>query len=415
MKLSIFTPTHLPQHLVEAYDSIRRQNYQDWEWVLVPNGPKAFIPDQIRKDSRVKVVSGGERLYNIGAIKRLACDNCSGDAFVELDHDDLLVPANSLTAIARAFEKGAGFVFSDPAVFTYGGEKPPYGRFAYSPSHGWENYSVTVYGRELLASKAFEPSPRSLCEIYYAPDHVRCWSREAYYSAGGHNRELSVIDDHELMVKTYLAGFPFRHTGGCHYLYRYYPQNTVKGRGGQIKDLTRKFKVQYTKDLIYEWASRENYETLDLTKEVCAGGSNRIETVKKLLSEASDLFRSGQYGVIQAENLLQWLPGDLVADLVSACYRALKPGGYLVLCVPDARTDIGFADPGYRSYYSKASMLPFVSKHYAADNGRVAARFQEVLTTDEFPSDWHKKMEFRYLRFHLCALKGQRQPGATSI
>ena len=414
MKLSIFTPTHLPEHLVEAYDSIRRQNYKDWEWVLVPNGPRAFIPDSIRQDSRVRVVSGGERLYNIGAIKRLACDNCSGDAFVELDHDDLLFPVNSLSAIARAFKNGAGFVFSDPAVFTYGGEEPPYGKFAYAPSHGWENYSVTVYGRDLLASKAFDPSPRSLCEIYYAPDHVRCWSREAYYTVGGHNRELSVIDDHELMVKTYLAGFKFRHTGGCHYLYRYYPQNTVKGRGGQIRELTRKFKVQYTKDLIYEWANRESHEVLDLTKVVCEKGTDRCATVRSLI-ESKDFFASNSYGVIQAENLLQWLPGELVSDLVSACYRSLKAGGYLILCVPDATTDVGFADPTYRSFYSKASMLPFVSKQYAADNGRVSARFQEVLVQDEFPSDWHKNMGFRYLRFHLCALKGQRQPGATSI
>ena len=414
MKLSIFTPTHLPDHLPEAYNSILRQNYEDWEWVLVPNGPKAHIPDSIRQDARVKVVTGGERLYNIGAIKRLACDNCSGDAFIELDHDDLLFPVNSLSAIAKGFQKGAGFVFSDPAVFTFGGDKPAYGKFAYAPTHGWENYQVSIYGRELLATKAFEPSPRSLCEIYYAPDHVRCWSREAYYEVGGHNRELSVIDDHELMVKTYLAGFRFIHTGGCHYLYRYYPQNTVKGRGDQIKTLTRKFKVQYTKDLIYEWAKRESHEILDLTKVVCAKGSDRSGTVKSLL-ESDDVFARESYGVIQAENLMQWLSGDLVSDLVSACYRALKPGGYLLISVPDATTPVGFADPGYRSFYSKASMLPYVSKQYAADNGRVSARFQEVLVTEEFPSDWHKRQGFQYLRFHLCALKGQRQPGATHI
>ena len=99
MKLSIFTPTHLPAHLPEAYASLLRQNHTDWEWVLVPNGGKAVIPDNIRNDPRVKVVDGGSHLYNIGALKRLACDNCSGDAFIELDHDDLLFPGNSLSAI----------------------------------------------------------------------------------------------------------------------------------------------------------------------------------------------------------------------------------------------------------------------------------------------------------------------------
>ena len=151
MKLSIFTPTHLPTYLPEVYSSLLRQRYTDWEWVLVPNGEKASIPDDIRRDDRVRVVDGGQHLYNIGAIKRLACDHCSGDAFIELDHDDLLFPGNSLSAIEAAFRRGAGFVFSDPAVFSYKSKnnKNTYDKFVYSSAHGWENYTVNVYGREL--------------------------------------------------------------------------------------------------------------------------------------------------------------------------------------------------------------------------------------------------------------------------
>jgi|TARA_R110000824_G_scaffold82768_4_gene207424 glycosyltransferase involved in cell wall biosynthesis len=406
MKLSIFTPTHLPDFLCETYHSLLRQSYTDWEWVLVPNGSKAFIPDSIRSDNRVKVVSGGKRFYNIGALKRLACDNATGYGFIELDHDDLLFPGNSLAAIAAAFKRGGGFVFSDAAVFNYGDENK-YGKFKYAESHGWSNYPVNVYGRELLATRAFEPSPRSLCHIHYAPDHVRCWSREAYYAAGGHNRELPVADDQELMIKTYLTGLPFEHTGGCHYLYRMYAQNTVKSRNTRIQELAKEYKEKYTEDLIREWATREDHEVLDVQELRREGW--------KCDRDLHYGFGDSKYGIIEAHDFLQWLDGTQVVEFMNAAYDALVPGGYLMVSVPDARHEIGYADPAYKTYYSTLSMLPYTYATYAKANGNVTCRFQEVHVDKEFPSEWHEKHEFQYLRFHLCALKGQRQPGQCHI
>ena len=408
MKLSIITPTHLPDHLQEAYNSIRYQSYTDWEWVLVPNGSKAFIPDNIRSDPKVKVVDGGRRLYNIGALKRLGCDNATGYGFIELDHDDLLFPGDSLSAIASAFKRGGGFVYSDDAVFTYDPDKEEkYGKFKYAETHGWENYKVKLYGRELLATRAFPVSPRSLCEIFYAPDHVRCWSRKAYYAAGGHNRELPVADDQELMVKTYLTGAKFEHTGGCHYLYRWYPHNTVKSRNVRIQELASVYKKKYTEELIREWASRESLPTLVLQDMLAEGW----EVSRDLMYG----FGSHKYGIIEAHDCLQWWDGDRVTEFMNAAYEALAPGGYLMVTVPDARHEIGYADPGYKSFYSSVSMLPYTEARYAKSNGNVTCRFQEGHMEEEFPSEWHEGRGFRYLRFHLCALKGQRQPGPETI
>jgi|TARA_R110000824_G_scaffold29652_7_gene98493 glycosyltransferase involved in cell wall biosynthesis len=406
MKLSVFTPTHLPDHLTEAYHSLLRQNYTNWEWVIVPNGSKAFIPDAIRADKRVKVVSGARRHYNIGALKRLACDNATGYGFVELDHDDLLFPGDSLGAIAAAFKRGGGFVYSDDAVFNYE-ENNTYSKLSYAESHSWSNYEVSVYGREFLATRTFEISPRSLCEIFYAPDHVRCWSREAYYLAGGHNRELSVIDDQELMAKTYLTGVPFEHTGGCHYLYRMYPNNTVKSRGIRIQELAREYKNKYTEDLIREWATRGDHATLNI-QEMQQEGWKVDRDLRHGLGQA-------KYGVIEAHDFLQRLDGDHVVEFMNAAYAALIPGGYLMVSVPDATHEIGFADPSYKTYYSPLSMLPYTYANYAKANGAVTCRFQQVHMDEEYPSEWHEKHKYRYLRFHLCALKGQRQPGLVTI
>ena len=406
MKLSVFTPTHLPDHLSEAYNSLLRQDYTDWEWIIVPNGSKAFVPDTIRADSRVKVVSGGKRLYNIGALKRLACDNATGYGFIELDHDDLLFPGNSLGSIASAFKRGGGFVFSDVAVFNYVDDKK-YGKFKYAESHGWSNYSVSVYGRKFVATRSFDVSPRSLCEIYYAPDHVRCWSREAYYAAGGHNRELSVADDQELMVKTYLTGAAFEHTGGCHYLYRMYPQNTVKSRNVRIQELAKIYKEKYTEDLIREWSSRGSHPTLNI-KELQQEGWKWERDLRRG-------FGDEKYGIIEAHDFLQWLDGNQVVEFMNAAYDALVPGGYVMVSVPDARHEIGYADPAYKTYYSTLSMLPYTYANYAKSNGNVTCRFQQVHMDEEYPSEWHEKHEYKYLRFHLCALKGQRQPGECHI
>ena len=157
-----------------------------------------MLPDCIRSDPRVKIVPGG-KLHNIGAMKRRACDAATGDVFIELDHDDLLMPGNTLAEIRKQFQQGAGFVYSDTAVFRFKRETgvSRYNSFTYSEQHGWESYPISVYGRQLQATRTFEITPRSLAEIYYCPDHVRCWSRKAYYEAGGHNPDLSVCDDHE--------------------------------------------------------------------------------------------------------------------------------------------------------------------------------------------------------------------------
>ena len=38
------------------------------------------------------------------------------------------------------------------------------------------------------------------------PNHVRCWEKNFYHKIGGHNIDLSVADDMELIVRTFLYG-----------------------------------------------------------------------------------------------------------------------------------------------------------------------------------------------------------------
>ena len=406
--LSLFTPTHKPTYLVEAYNSLKLQTVEDWEWVILPNGPEANIPEVISRDPRVKIVVGGTDLHNIGALKRRACDAASGDVFIEFDHDDLLMPGDTLATIQKKFDEGAGFVYSDAAVFRYRpGDAPSFSKYCYSKAHGWQEYDVSVYGRPLLATESFDVTPRSLCEIYYAPDHVRCWSRKAYYEAGGHNPELSVCDDLELMIKTYLTGAPFVYTGGCHYLYRMFDHNTVIMRNPQIQSATKLLKQEHFPALVQSWVDRENHNVMDIS-ELRRSGWNAD---KHLLQG----FGKAQYGHIMADDELQRLDGYQVREFMNAAYDSLIPGGYLTIIVPEVHSGLGYGDVEWKSQFSAMSMSPYIRKNMATRNGNIRCRFQQVQLTEVYPSDWHRDNGFKYLRFELSALKGQRQPGLQHI
>ena len=38
------------------------------------------------------------------------------------------------------------------------------------------------------------------------PNHVRCWERNFYHMIGGHNMELAVLDDMDIIIRTFLYG-----------------------------------------------------------------------------------------------------------------------------------------------------------------------------------------------------------------
>lgn len=410
--LSLFTPTHNPTYLLEAYNSLKLQTLKEWEWVILPNGENVTIPDPIIRDPRVRIIEDKSNLHNVGALKRKACDATTGSILVEFDHDDVLVPGNTLQVITDKFNDGAGFVYSDTAVFRFKQQnrvanQSNFGKYTYSSSHGWEDYPIEIYGRELAASRCFDITPRSLAEIYYCPDHVRCWSRKAYYEAGGHDPELSVCDDHDLMIRTYLTGANFVHTGGCHYLYRMFDHNTVVMRNKQIQETTKRLKEANVQALIAAWIKRTGYAELDITKLRQSGWD-----VDRLLLQG---FGNEQYGHIIADTELQRMKGWQVREFMNEAYEALVPGGYLSITVPEVHSGMGYGDVEWKSHFSAMSMTPYTRKAFARQNGKVNCRFQQINCIDVYPSDWHRDNGFKFIRFELVALKGQRHPGLQHI
>src|SRR6266699_1371062 len=135
MLASVFTPTHDATWLLDTYRSLLAQKYSDWEWVLVPNG-SVQVPSEISADARVRICPAPPGIKpGVGALKRFACSQCRGDLFVELDHDDLLVPQSLELLVQAATEHQAGFLYSDFVNFLPDGSSRTYGS-----DYGWETY-----------------------------------------------------------------------------------------------------------------------------------------------------------------------------------------------------------------------------------------------------------------------------------
>lgn len=432
MLLSIFTPTHNPRHLEEAYASLNRQGDIEWEWVVVPNGPCTpdAIPEKIRNDIRVRVVPfEGESTVKptqdtinpaatvdesqshiltedgrikIGALKRFACEQARGDAFVELDHDDMLVP-RTLEKIAGRLQSGAGFVFSDAASFIPDRGNLPFG---YDPRYGWETYNFKVYGKDFLAHRSFPVTARSLCEIFYAPDHVRCWSRGTYFKAGGHDRNMLVADDHDLICRTYLSGTPFAHTGGCGYLYRSHPGNTYRAWNAEVIQQQAQNCYKYAHRLLDEWCRRNSFRFINLQDE----GKLQYDDDgrPKIAAEANTV------GCIKAYDVSQYVPQEYMAEYMNEIWRVLRPGGWVCMAAPSTSGHGAFA-PHYKSYWNPHVFLYFTESEHAKKVGSVRCRFQPLRVWEAYPHEEHRKHKLNYVYADLIALKGQRQPGRVEI
>jgi hypothetical protein len=399
MLVSVFTPTHDSTYLREAWVSLQQQTQVPWQWVLVPNGnPAPEIPEEIRNDPRVKLVPGPAS-DRIGELKAFACQQADGDVFVELDHDDVLMP-RILGQVADAVTAGAGFVYSDAASFD---NLDLFSR-GYATSFGWEHYPVTAWDKTFEATRCFPLSPRMLCEVYYAPDHIRAWERQTYFKAGMHDAALSVCDDHDLICRTYVIGAKFHHIDGCGYLYRRHRENTVGKRGQQIKDQSKANKHKYLYQLVAEWRRREGHAAFNLADALVRGWQYH-----------HPLPINGPVGSIFLPDILQFVPPDRQAPLLNECYAALVPGGWVHIMVPHEDGRYASQNPFHRVRFNENSFLYYSDRQFAANMPGVNCRFDLAVNDPFFPDANYEKHNMLVLRADLCALKGQKNPGPDRI
>jgi len=421
-RFSIFTPTHRPDFLEAAYKTLLKQTNQDWEWVILPNNG-GTVPIDIKNDPQVRVAVGMNDVKAVGLLKQIAVSHCEGSILVELDHDDLLEP-HALQRIGEAVDRGAGFVYSDFANFRENGTCEVYDKV-----FGWESYPFGGY----TAHRAFETDASSLAAIFFAPNHVRAWTRDAYEKTGGYAPSMEICDDYDLVCRTYLAGVEFAHIPECLYLYRLHSDgsNTYVKRNAEIQTKQQEVSNKYIYSMIYEWCRRKGLPKYDLgakrgTQEgylsVDLDGANVNCNVMQGLP-----FKDNSVGVLRAYDFLEHIPHCrdstckhekpyCTVGFINECYRVLAPGGWLLTMVPSTDGRGAFQDPTHCSfwnvpnswwYYCRQEQARFIQGNNA--------RFQLNRVWANHPNDWYKTHNIICGYADLVALKGQRQPGLVEI
>ena len=425
MLVSVFTPSHNPKWLRDVWECLLAQTHKDWEWVVVPNGDDAglvieAVASITKDDARVRVIPySGES--KIGAIKRFACDNCLGDVFVEYDHDDLITP-DCLEAVVEAVVANGPltFVHSDDVTCDFHGNS-----LKFSEDFGWRHYDWEYEGRQYTVNQSMPINARTICEIMYAPDHVRAWTRSAYKIAGGHSPDMAVSDDHDLVVRTYLKGIDFVHIPRPLYIHRVTPDSTHRQRVEEINRASRGILDNNLYALVTEWCRRKKLVMLDLggahncppgfkpvdrnlSEAAVKAGGIKIDLIKQRLSEYGT-----NVGCIRAVDFLEHVPPAMVPTVLSDLYACLAPDGWLLTLTPAVCDDEGRCgrgatqDPDHKAFWSSNSWWYYTDREFSKylTPGLYTGRFQMVRVANFYPSQWHRTHLIPYVLADLIALK----------
>lgn len=420
LKFSLITPEHNPKNvpfLIELYESIVAQTYTNWEWILfLNNGCNEYnIPEFIKSNPKVVLITDTEKNTNVGAIKNKAFHAGTGDILIEMDHDDLITP-DCLEELNLAYqEEDVGFVYSDSAVLHMNGEFHPY-----DSSYGWTYRSYKHKDQDLIAMDSFPPTSHSLSYIWYAPDHVRSWRKSIYRELGGHNPELSICDDHELCIRTYLKTI-MRRIPKVLYIYRITGDNTWLERNQAIQVKTRELHNQYARQL-----AEKDADIRGLLKVDIGGGINPYPgyttvDLRKTADYVHDLndgipLPDNSVGVLNASHILEHLKDPMKS--MKEIHRVLAHGGWAFIEVPSTDGRGAFQDPTHVSFWNENSFLYYTDAYLAQFVENESIRFQEYRRDTYFPNEWMKNLNVCVTSAWLVAIKdpsGMRFPGPLKI
>jgi O-antigen biosynthesis protein len=398
--ISVFTPSHDPRYLDGCLASLQAQTHEDWEWVVLLNHGAGWETTE----PRAHVCHDDRALEGIGALKAATVARCTGDILVELDHDDLLVE-QALERVAAAFDlrPEAGLVYSHCAQFPTPAD--------YNPVFGWEYREVEVGGRHLRYAVTMPPTPANVGYIWFAPNHLRAFSRDAYDLAGGYDPTRAVLDDQDLMCRLYQVG-PFVGIDEVLYLQRAHDANTQSD--GQVNPFIQTETVNlydaYIEPLSLAWARRSGLLALDL-------GSRGFKRpgylgVDRRPGEGVDIvadlpaplpLATSTVGVIRAVDFLEHV-ADKVA-LINELWRVLAPDGMLLSTTPSTDGRGAWQDPTHVAGYNEHSFWYYTDPAYQQYVPDVVARFAASRLFTGFPTEWHREHNIPYVTANLVALK----------
>jgi O-antigen biosynthesis protein len=253
--VTVFTAAYRSGEKIDRpFRSLREQSYSNWEWIIVDDsddGGDTFrmLSGLARRDHRIQVFRSSEHSGTIGKVKNWACSLGRGPILLELDHDDQLT-ADALEWVATGFEQfpEAGFLYTDSAEIFGDGRCLAYRN---GWAFGYGSYrDVSYRGRIYKAANSPHINAKTIRHIVSAPNHIRAWRKSFYESIGGHNRELHVADDYEMIVRTFLKTRMVRVPKLC-YLQHVHGDSAQQVRNADIHRHVRSIRAYYDR-MIHE-------------------------------------------------------------------------------------------------------------------------------------------------------------------
>lgn len=397
--LSVVTPTHNPKWLADCWASLQSQTYSKFEWLISVNHNSAKraavqqLANEVKlivgDDPRIKILQDLSPFSHVGQRKAFAFAEATGEAIIEFDHDDILTP-DALGEIAKAFnDPEVGFVYSDFADFQQGAADLQGGCTYRDPTlrPGWEYSGMTFYDEQIGGVRpgkydcvrSPEPTALVVSHIHTAPNHVRAWRRSVYEAIGGHNPEFALADDHELIIRTYLAT-KFHHIQKPLYLYRITGENTWAQNVDKIQSTSRQLQSDYLERLVLRECAILGVPAVEL-----GGGIDpRFGWTACDIENApiiADLrqkwpFEDGSVGAFRASDLLEHLPDKM--HTMAEIHRCLRKGGWLISMTPSAEGIGAWMDPTHCSAWVAPSFWYYTRDASARYIRNMTMRFREV-------------------------------------
>ena len=120
MKISIVTPVYNAIGFIDAtIDMVLKQDYEDWEWILVEDGSGDGTRQHLEKmiasglpDSRIRIIFADDNEHGAAGARKIGIDAAEGRYIAFLDADDIWHKDKLSTQLTFMEEEDAAFSFT---------------------------------------------------------------------------------------------------------------------------------------------------------------------------------------------------------------------------------------------------------------------------------------------------------------
>jgi glycosyltransferase involved in cell wall biosynthesis len=203
---SIFSTTYNSyDKIIRAYNSVKKQIFNDWEWVIVDDSPDDkhfdFLKKLMLSDNRIRLYKRSENSGNIGNVKNESITLCRGKYVIELDHDDEILPS-TLQDSVNLFEsdKDVGFIYMDFINIYENGSNFWYNSII---CRGYGGYYCQKYNDKwVFVYITPNINNITLSHLACCPNHPRIWRKDVLLEMGNYCEFLPICDDYEILLRT---------------------------------------------------------------------------------------------------------------------------------------------------------------------------------------------------------------------